>query len=254
MQKVFWEDDFTTPDLDAVWIDGYLPGWSSRAAARAHYRIDRSVLRLSIPSDHPLWCAESHPSPLRVSGVQSGNWSGPKGSTRGQQPFREGLTVQEEQPEHWGWTPRGGLIEVRARMDIDQRSMASAWLIGREVDPEECAEICIFEIFGRDCSNNGTVQIGMGLHAFRDPRTPEDFEKISLKLNPSEWHTYAVRWTEHEAIFSIDGVVYKTAANPPWYPMQMELAVFDFPEWSSDEDDQYEPVFEIDWIRESNLQ
>jgi hypothetical protein len=76
-----FDDSFPGPVLDeSVWTPSYLPAWSSRADADASYRIDGDGLRLGIPADHPLWCADLHEPPLRVSAVQSGNWSGPVGS------------------------------------------------------------------------------------------------------------------------------------------------------------------------------
>jgi hypothetical protein len=74
--------------------------------------VDAEGLHLSIPADQPLWCPDLHDGPLRVSAIQSGNWSGPVGSSRGQQPFTEGLVVAEAQPTQWGFTPHYGHIEV----------------------------------------------------------------------------------------------------------------------------------------------
>src|ERR671937_1487119 len=79
---------------EEVWTPAYLPAWSSTRAAAATYALDDDGLCLTIPPDQPLWCADLHDGPLRVSAVQSGNWSGPVGSTRGQQPFRDGLVVR----------------------------------------------------------------------------------------------------------------------------------------------------------------
>ena len=80
-----------------MWLAHYLPAWSSRAATAATYDIRDSCLHLSIPPDQGPWCADDHTPPLRVSGIQSGSFSGPVGSTIGQQPYREGLLVREEQ-------------------------------------------------------------------------------------------------------------------------------------------------------------
>ena len=93
-----FEDHFAAPALDReVWVPHYLPQWSSRSASAAAYEIADSCLRLFLPETHPLWCPEDHP-PLRVSGLQSGVFSGPVGSTVGQQPVRPGAVVTEEQP------------------------------------------------------------------------------------------------------------------------------------------------------------
>jgi hypothetical protein len=94
-----FRDDFEGTRLDeSVWFPYYLPAWSSRERTRAVYDIADSNLTLSIPRDMGFWCADEHPVPIRVSGIQSGSYSGPVGSTAGQQRFRDDLRVREEQP------------------------------------------------------------------------------------------------------------------------------------------------------------
>ncbi|MET0770336.1 MAG: glycoside hydrolase family 16, partial [Solirubrobacteraceae bacterium] len=66
-----FRDDFDRLDTD-VWLPHYLPHWSSRADSAATYTVCDSELRLSIPAEQGLWCADDHEPPLRVSGVQSG--------------------------------------------------------------------------------------------------------------------------------------------------------------------------------------
>ena len=144
-----FRDDFEGCDLDrSVWIPHYLPQWSSRAESAATYEVTGSELRLSIPPGQGLWCPVEHEGPLRVSGIQSGVFSGEVGSAVGQQPFRDGLRVREAQPAQWGWTPHYGVLEVRARMELTARSMASVWLVGIEDEPRRSGEICVFEVFG----------------------------------------------------------------------------------------------------------
>lgn len=100
--RLVFADEFDDPELDrAVWLPHYLPAWSSQAATAATYEIRDSCLHLSIPPDKGLWCPDDHKPPLRVSAIQSGNFSGPVGSTVGQQPFRDGLTVREQQATFW---------------------------------------------------------------------------------------------------------------------------------------------------------
>jgi hypothetical protein len=53
-----------------------------------------------------------HTTPLRVSGIQTGNFSGPVGSTIGQQPLDGGSVVREEQETFWGFTPQYGRLEM----------------------------------------------------------------------------------------------------------------------------------------------
>jgi hypothetical protein len=82
--REFW-DDFDAADLDtAVWVPHYLPMWSSRAESAATYVTVDSELRLSIPPGQGLWCPDDHDPPLRVSGIQSGVFSGEVGSAIGQ--------------------------------------------------------------------------------------------------------------------------------------------------------------------------
>ena len=132
------------------WLPHYLPAWSSREATAASLRVANGKLVLDIPIDHPLWCPATTRPPLRVSGIQSGSWSGPLGSGFGQQRFREGLVVREEQERFEGWLPSSGRVEIRARMDLSPRSMAALFMSGFEDDPEQlqCGELCVFEVFG----------------------------------------------------------------------------------------------------------
>ena len=135
-------------------------------------------LTLDVPVDHPVWCPGDHTPPLRVSGIQSGNWSGPVGSPHGQQRFREGQVVREEQERFEGWLPTGGRVAIRARMNLSPRSMAALWMSGFEDDPEQlrCGEICVFEIFGNALADDPpSAEVGVGIKAFRDPALTQDF-------------------------------------------------------------------------------
>lgn len=248
--RLAFEDGFDGHDLDrSVWLPHYLPAWSSRAATAATYRVDDSCLHLSIPPEQGLWCADDHTPPLRVSGIQSGNLSGPVGSTVGQQPYRDGLTVREAQEPFWGWTPDRGYIEMRARGVITPRSMVAFWMVGLEDRPERSAEICVAEIFGNAVTPGMSTAVGMGLHPFRDPAVAEDFEAVRLPIDVSEFHTYAVDWSSEQADFLVDGDLVRSCRRPPSYPMQMMLAVFDFPEQSTGDDADATPSLIVDHLR-----
>ena len=227
-------DDFDVPELDVRhWLPHYLPAWSSRLDAAATWHISNSCLTLEIPAEHPLWCPDDHEPPLRVSGIQSGNQSGPIGSTQGQQPFRLGQTVREEQPRFEGLLMEGGRFEIRCAMRISPRSMAAAWLVGFEDEPERCGELCVVEVFGRSVRTGRdptTTEVGMGVHAFRDPGLVEDFVTPRLDIDPAEMHTYAVEWDAETAIHQVDGVEVRRTRRPPGYPLQAMIAVFDFPD------------------------
>ncbi|GAA5115460.1 hypothetical protein GCM10023339_22650 [Alloalcanivorax gelatiniphagus] len=245
-----FRDDFDGPHLDrSVRLPHYLPAWSSRAATLASHRVEGGRLVLDVPVDHPVWCPDDHHPPLRVSGIQSGSWSGPVGSTRGQQRFADGLTVKEEQPRFEGWLPSSGHVEIRCAMHLSPRSMAALWLSGFEDDEEQlrCGELCVVEVFG-NAVRRGSAEVGMGIKAFRDPALTQDFAAPRLEVDVAEPHTYAVDWDADVAVLSVDGVDVRRCARPPTYPMQLMVAVFDFPEWSVGDDDHLVPRLVVDHV------
>jgi hypothetical protein len=246
---VTFRDDFDGHDLDrSVWIPHYLPQWSARAVSAATYEVAGSELRLSIPPEQGLWCADEHEEPLRVSGVQSGVFSGDVGSTVGQQPFRDGLVVREAQGTHWGWTPHYGVLEVRARMELSARSMASVWMVGIENEPQRSGEICIFEVFGEAIDPSGPA-VGMGVHPFRDPALRDDFATPRLPIDVTDFHVYAVDWRPGRVDFFLDDEHVRTVEQAPDYPMQMMIGVFDFPaKPSSAADAAHVPRFVLDYV------
>jgi hypothetical protein len=242
MPPMRFADDFDGPGLDTeVWVPHYLPQWSSRAESAATYALAGSELRLTIPPAQGLWCPGDH-DPLKVSGIQSGVFSGPVGSTIGQQPIHDGALVREFQPTHWGWTPHYGVLEVRARMDISPRSMAAVWMVGLEDAPERCGEICIFEVFG-----DAPDAVGMGVHPFRDPALTEEWDAPRVAIDVSEHHLYAADWQPGRVDFTIDGEHVKTVNQAPDYPMQMMVAVFDFPDKPGPPG--HTPQLAVDFIR-----
>jgi hypothetical protein len=247
MTDPVFADDFDGSALDlSVWSPHYLPQWSSRSASAATYSLADSCLTLSIPAEQGLWCAGDHKPDLRVSGIQSGNYSGPVGSTVGQQPYRDGLVVQEEQEPFWGWTASSGHVELRARADIAPGSMVSLWMVGLEDEPGRCGEICVMEVFGDAVVPGESAAVGMGLKTIRDPAVPQDFEAVRLPIDVWEFHTYAVEWSGGTASFSVDGTTIRSCAGAPTYPMQLMLAVFDFPEESGRD---HVPSFTVDHVR-----
>ena len=246
-------DDFDGPDLDeSVWLPHYLPAWSSRSTTAATYSLQSSELTLSIPVEQRAWCAGDHTPPIRASGIQSGNWSGPVGSTRGQVRFREGQTVREEQERFEGWLPSGGTIGIRARMSLSPRSMAALWMSGFEDDPaqERCGELCVFEIFGNALgpADEPSAEVGVGIKAYRDPALTQDFGAPRVPIDVTRHHDYVVEWDADAAVFSVDGAEVRRCPKPPTYPLQLMLAVFDFPEWSTGDDDHLVPTLSVDRV------
>ena len=241
-----FRDDFDGDALDPeVWDPHYLPAWSSRAESAARHRVADSRLRLWIPPGQQLWCPEDHPTPLRGSGIAAGGHSGPVGSPVAGQHFRSGQVVREEQPRLAGWLPQGGSLAVVCRMELSERSMAAVWLSGFEESPEDSGELCLVEVFGKDRVPRRSAEVGMGIKKLNDPRLEQDFEAPRLEIDVGQWHEYAVRWDEQVAEFSVDGEHVRTCARPPLYPLQVMIAVFDFPDWLGDAS---VPALEVEWI------
>jgi hypothetical protein len=239
------DERFAGPDLDGdIWTAAYLPAWSSYAEAAATYELTQSGLRLSIPPEQALWCPDRHFPPLRVSAVQTGNWSGPVGSTNGQSPFAEGLTVREEQPATWGYTPHFGRLEVELSARLGPGSMFSAWLIGLEDDPLRCGEICMVEVFGNTLTDGG-AGLGCGIKAIRDPALTSEFSADWRPVDVSQPHVYAVDWSAGRVEYFLDGESIRTTSQAPDYPMQLILGVFDFPDEADPVLDQEVPELVI---------
>ena len=62
-----------------------------------------------------------------------------------------------------------------------------------------------------------------------------------------EQHSYAVEWRADGVDFLIDGRVVRSTQQSPRYPMQMIIAVFDFPEAGSEP--THVPVLAVDEVR-----
>jgi hypothetical protein len=247
-------DEFDSDALDTDrWLPAHLPQWSSRAQAAARYRFADKHLVLQITEDQPPWCPEFDGS-TRVSSLQTGVYAGPAGSATGQHRFTPQAVVREEQTAARLYTPQYGLIEVRARANPDPIVMVAFWMIGYEDAPERSGEICVFEIFGRDVTPSRAA-VGMGVHPFGDPALVDDFSRVQVDLDVTEFHTYAADWTPQDVRFFIDGQPYKTVDQSPAYPMQFMLGIYEFPPGPDAGTDieraSYPKEFVVDFVRAS---
>lgn len=223
------EDTFDSSDLDlGVWIPFYLPHWSSRRAAAARYSVGGGSLRLRIEADQPPWAPEWDGF-LRVSSLQTGLFAGPVGTRVGQHRFRDDLVVREAQDRAARYTPRYGLFEMRARALDDPSNMVALWMIGLGDPPEQSAEICIFEIFGRDVRED-TTRVGMGVHPFEDPAITDEFAAEPVAIDARDPHWYAAEWTPDHVAFYVDEREIKVVRQSPAYPMAFMLDIYEFAE------------------------
>lgn len=187
---------------------------------------------------------------MRVSSLQTGQFSGPVGSTVGQQRFNPAAVVREAQENVRLYTPHYGRIELRAKALDDPSAMVALWMIGYEDEPTRSAEICVCEIFGRDVSEDN-ASIGMGLHPFGDPAITDDFEAVRVPIDVREFHLYAAEWTREHVVFLVDGQPVKTVNQSPAYPLQLMLGIYEFPQDGADarRPEAYPKTFVVDYVR-----
>jgi hypothetical protein len=140
--------------------------------------------------------------------------------TRGQQPFRDGLVVGEPQDIRWGFTPHHGHVEVECRATLTERSMFSAWMVGLEVEPDDCDEICLVEVFGDTLAGGAVAAVGHGIKgasAIRDCGRTSFAQPRPIDI--TEAHVYAIDWRRDAVDFLLDGERLRTVARAPTYPM-----------------------------------
>jgi hypothetical protein len=236
------EDDFDGDRLDErLWIPHYLPHWSSREASAPRYALGDGCLRLLIEADQQAWCPEFD-GWLRVSSVQTA-------LVTGQHRFREDLVVREPQQDLALYTPRYGRFEVRARALDDPANMVSLWMIGCGDAPNRSAEICVFEIFGRDVGADRAA-VGVGVHPFGDPLIHDEFSREEVAVDVRQFHTYSVEWTPEHVAFHVDEKVLKVVHQSPAYPMQFMLGIYEFADGPTlSPAGRYPKEFIVDWFR-----
>ncbi|TDN90855.1 GNAT family N-acetyltransferase [Microbacterium sp. BK668] len=243
------EERFDEGVLDeTLWWPFYTPHWSSRERAAARYTVGAPGLELRIEAETPPWAPDLD-GELRVSHLQTGQSSGPLGSGIGQHRFRPGLVVREAQPERRLWLARFGVVEARLAAIHHPDAMVALWPIGFEDAPDDCGEICIAEIFGAEIDDTGGW-VGVGVKPQNDPRLSEDFEKIRVDGDLTQFHEYAVEWTPERLRFFIDHRWVKTVAQTIDYPVQLMLDVYEFPPAEGERDAAALPHrFRVAWVR-----
>jgi hypothetical protein len=243
-----FEDTFQGETLDlSRWLPYYLSHWSTRERSAARYHVRGGALHLLIEADQGPWCPELD-GEVRVSSLQTGAFAGPVGSGIGQHRFNPAAVVREAQPNVRLYTPRYGRVELRARATDDPRTMVALWMIGYEDEPEDSAEICVCEIFGRDVEPD-RVTVGVGVHPFGDPRIEDDFSREAVPIDARDFHVYAAAWSPRDVVFFVDGTAIKRVEQSPAYPMQLMLGIYEFPGTDDDRSTGYPKELTVDYVR-----
>lgn len=222
-------DDFTGPSLDpGRWIDQYFPHWTTPDRSAARYAFVPDGLRLRIDHDQPAWRVED--GPMRASGVQTGSFAGPVGSTRGQQRHRtDGLVVRTAVPTRRLWTPSSGRVEVTAAASPDPTCMLGIWLVGVEDGaPEDAGEILLAELYG-DLIGADRSTVRLGVKAHHDPRLTTDVTDHDLPIDATTPHRYGAEWDRSGVRILVDGALIRSFDQVLAYPQQLMIALFEFP-------------------------
>ena len=185
-----------------------------------------------IPPEQGLWCPDDH-EPAAGLGHPVRRLLG-----RGRQHGRPAAVprrrrVREFQPAQWGWTP-----ELRAprgpRADgadpaLDGRR--SGWSASR-TSPRAAARSASSRSSATRSRRRRrpTAAVGMGVHPFRDPALTDDFAAPRLAIDVTEFHVYAADWRPGPRGLPRRRRPREDRHQAPDYPMQMMVAVFDFPD------------------------
>ena len=232
---------------EQLWVPHYLPQWTTPQRSLARFDIVDSTLRLKIESDQLAWSPEFSDG-FRVSNLQTGVRAAAEGDTHGQHRHQSGLEVRTAGAESRRLlTPTYGLIEARVRANPDPRTMVALWLIGFEDSPEDSGELCVFEIFGSEVSQDQSL-VGVGIKPHHDPRLADSFTKVPVSFDSTEFHTYSTEWMPGLSRFYIDDELVLESPQAPSYPMQRMLDIFESP-IDGEQPDVYPKTFEIDFVK-----
>jgi hypothetical protein len=246
--ELVFADDFTGHTLDADrWIDHYLPHWTTPDRSAARYVLGDRGLWLLIEADQPAWRPED--GLMRVSNLQTGSFSGPLGSSRGQHRHRTDLRVRSPQPTRRLWTPSSGLVEATVRATGDPTCMLAIWLVGLEdTSPEHSGEVCIAELFGNAIGRESS-QVRLGLKAHHDPHLRTQMVDLALDLDATEQHSYAAAWDEERVDFYVDETLVHSVVPGLGYPLQLMVDLFEFPTTEERDDADYPKSAQVVSVR-----
>jgi hypothetical protein len=224
--RLEFADEFDGTRLDTgKWFPYMLPHWSDPDTAAARYTLSDGSLKLRIDRDQGSWCV-TRPDYDRASNLQTGHFSGPVGSTRGQFRFNSEFRVRHDLPPVRTYTPQCGFFEVRLKAVPVPGYHVALWTIG--YDHDQAGEIRLFEIHGHHITPSRS-RIDYGVLRWDDPDLRNECYEDDLDLNAADYHVYAIDWTPEGIDFLVDNVKLRTLHQSPRYPMQFMLGVYERP-------------------------
>lgn len=218
-------DDFSGGLDPGRWVAHYLPQWTTPDRSAARYAITPDGIELRIEEDQLDWRPED--APLRVSNLQTGEYSGPIGSTRGTHRHRaDGLIVRTETPAQLLFAPDRGRIDITVSAGDGEGTMLAAWLVGTEhLSARDSGEICVFEI---DAATIGRTSLARtGIKAHHDPRLRSDMAEVRLPFDARRPHTWTVIWGDDETVIGCEGAVLRRIDQAPGYPLMLLIDLFE---------------------------
>lgn len=220
-------DDFAGSELRRdLWVDHYLPHWTTPERSAARYDLSAAGLRLRIDPDQPDWREED--APLRVSNLQTGTFSGALGSAHGTHRHRpDGLTVRTATPTRLLWAPSSGRLEVTVSASRDEGCMLAAWLVGTEhLSSAHAGEVCLFEIEASAIGPDSTTA-RCGVKAHGDTALATDMAEVTLPFDATRPHTWAAIWGDGETVIGCEGRVLRRIPQAPDYPLFLMIDLFE---------------------------
>lgn len=220
------DDDFRSDALAAAWVPHYLPHWTTPERSAARFDLGPDGLRLRIDADQPDWRPED--APLRVSNLQTADFSGPARSARGIHRHRsDGLRVRSPRGLHLGWAPSAGRVDVTLSASVDTGCMTAVWLVGTEHRRDgEAGEICLVEI-DADAIGPSATRARTGLKAHRDAGLTTDMAEVVVPLDAAHPHTWTAIWCDGALILGCEGVEVRRIAQAPGYPLALMIDLFE---------------------------
>lgn len=250
--RLIFQDEFDNNALDQdKWVEHYLSSWSTTAENTREWTESNGIMNIQIKETTEPWCREYDGATV-VSGFTTGqrnglhNWNG----------NNQVRNPQDTQLTHIN---QYGYYEMRAKGQSGSSRHSAWWLLGFEDVPEECAEIDIFEIKGKD----GT-RVPPALHKWNDADafggSLATYTDTSSDFN-NEYHVYGFDWQKgtsgdstypDKIILYVDGKEVSSVKVNIDYPMIQLLSLYEKREggWTGAwEWMPYPNSFEVDYVR-----